>query len=255
MASAWPSEFEAFTQLHPAEVLNELTVVTPKEFKRNFFLHMSKDRDLKALTPYVTTRTLAGENRSVGRVCVSPDIAAAILGYKSTIKEFFAPPEDSKDGTGERTIPWRGGWYLYAIPFEYAVRPSPELVANVDLTEEHWLVSYNEATHVYTPVPIGKFFYRTVAVSPLDAKGKAKTISLEVILEITGKVAVTFCPGVKLKPGYWRVKTSSLFNVASAKAVTVEKVFPLSKAEYEAIKVPMAETLSYSVQPRFQMAW
>lgn len=251
MPAPWPSEFDPFLALQQPEVIKQLTVVRPHDLGRNFLLHMSKDAHLKLLTPYVTARAKGNENRTVNRVSMSPNVAACILGYEMSVKDFFQG-QDGKDGTGKREVRWRGGWYLYAVPFKYALRPGPELLADGPRTGEHWLVTYNETTRAYTPQPVGKFFYRT-----LQYRGPAgeQTLTAEIIVEITSKVAIPFCKGTSLAPGYWRLITSQLFEVKTLEAVTVTKVTALTEGEYQAIKVPIADLLSHRETMSTVNAW
>lgn len=251
MPVSWPSDFDPFLALQQPEVIQQLTVVRPRDLGRNFLLHMSKDAHLKALTPYVTARAKSDENRTVNRVSMSPNIAACILGYENSVKDFFQG-KDGKDGTGTREVRWRGGWYLYAVPFRYALKPATGLLADGDRTGEHWLVTYNEATRVYTPQPVGKFFYRT-----LQYRGPVgqQTLTAEIIVAITSKVGIPFGPKTLLAPGYWRVITSQLFEVKALHEVEVSKVTALTEAEYEAIKVPIADLLSHQESRSMVQAW
>lgn len=251
MADKWPSAFDAFVKVHPEEVLDELTVVTPKQLGRNFLLHMSKDSRLREMIPYVSTRTVRHENRSVARICVGSTIAACILGYGGAMIDFLEG-SDTSDGKGKASVEWRGGWYLYALPFQYALKPSKDLLRNVDLSDEHWLVSYNQHTQVYFPQQVGKFFYRTVNQ---QGHGTSRKIVIEIILEITCDVPVPFGPNEKLKKGYWRIVVTGLHDVKHHDQVRIDSKRELTYGEYLALKTPSADLLSFREPPTRTYEW
>lgn len=242
MSGAWPSEFDAFRTVHPTETLDELTVVTPKELGRNYVLHISKNKDLKTLIPYVCKRTQRDENRSVPRVCTAPTIAGCLIGYDTTIEEWLAEV-GSKDGFGKKDVPWAGGWYIYAIPFEYALRPTDKLVRHAKASDEHWLVSYNRTTWSYQPVKVGKLFYKSVTYR---SESNAKVTEVEIYLEIDAAVSVPFCNGYKLQKGYHRIVIDKLFDMAAMDQVVMDAAVRLTREEYEKVKAPIASLLSYT---------
>lgn len=242
MATQWPSEFDMFRKLHQPDVLDKLEVFTPKELGRNFLLHMSKNSELKMMTPYVSTRTVRAEDRSVPRVCCSPTIAACILGYNGAMTDFFKG-SDSTDGHGKTEVEWRGGWYIYAIPFKHALIADKSLLPAVEETLERWLVAYDEASRKYKPIPVGKLFYRSMIFTNADDERKD---TVELVVEITtDKVAIPFLEDLKLGKGYWRLMIDGMHQHGDHAKVTVAEQKQLSKEEYEALKTPTADLLSY----------
>jgi hypothetical protein len=231
----------AYRAVHLAETLDELQLVTPKDLGRNFLLHMSKNKSIKTMTPYITTRASDHEDRSIPRVCVAPSIAACIIGYDTTIQD-WRDKLDGHDGKGN-PVPWVGGWYLYALPFEYAIKPSAKLLPVVASSDEHWLVSYSPATHSFRPILIGKIFYSAVT---FGGKGYRLGTTIDIYIELFGGVNVPFCNNLKLSPGYWRVCSSSLCGIKDFNEVNASNVVRLTKEQYDAVKMPIASTLSYS---------
>lgn len=242
MPALWPTEFDAFRTLHPTETLDELTVVTPKELGRNYVLHISKNKELKTLIPYVCKRTQRNENRSVPRVSTAPTIAGCLIGYDTTIEEWLAEV-GSKDGFGKKDVPWVGGWYIYAIPFEFALKPSTKLLGAVHTSDEHWLVSYNRSSWSYEPQMVGKLFYKSVTYR---AMGREKITELEIYIEIDSPVGIPFCFGQRLKKGYYRIVIDKLFDLETMNEVVMDSLMPLSQEEYEKVKMPIASLLSFS---------
>jgi hypothetical protein len=243
MSTEWPSVFDAFRHVHPAETLAELTVLTPKDVGRNYLLHISKNKDLDIMIPYICTRAASDEDRSIPRVCVSPSIAACLVGYDSTIEEWMEG-QTAKDGFGQNDIPWCGGWYIYAIPFEYVLKPSPELLKAVTRTDEMWLVNYNPKTWAYRPRKVGKLFY--TAVSHKSEEG-GKVLRVDMCLELTQPgIRVPFCKGLNLEPGYYHIRSDKLLNMATMDEVCLDGMMPLSEEEYRAIKMPVAALLSFA---------
>ena len=250
MSRSWPPVLDAFQQTHQPEILDQLTLVSPKELGRNYLLHMSKNDSLPELTPYVCTRTKRGEDRTVARACMSGTLAACVMGYGTTLADYLQEL-DSSDGFGKKEVKWRGGWYLYAAPFRYAFRPSPKLVGVEGDTDEHWLVTFDEGSRKYPTLPVGKFFYRTVHYRPV---GGVQTITVELIVEVTASVGVWFSEGVHLAQGYWQVVSSNLCTAKDWRTVKAETVKRLSRAEYDSWKAPVADLL-HMREPSPVAAW
>jgi hypothetical protein len=241
MTASWPAAFDAFRTVHPAETLEELSVVSARENGRNFMLHLSRNKNIKAMVPYVTTRTQAHEDRSIPRICVAPAIADCLIGYNGTVDE-FQNREQAKSGDGSKTIPWTGGWYIYAIPFEYALKPSENLLVDADKTNEHWLVSYSPQTWSYAPIRIGKLFYTQVGYQA--GRGGHATV-VEMYIELDSPVRVPFCHDLMLEPGLYRIVSDKLFEMHHRK-VALDQLEPLSPEDYAKAKIPTASLLSFN---------
>jgi hypothetical protein len=243
MSNQWPAEFDAFRLVHPAETLAELTLVTPQDLGRNYVLHISKNKELDLMVPYICVRAQKDEDRSVPRICTAPSIAACLVGYDTTIEEWMQG-EETTDGFGQGSIPWCGGWYIYAIPFQYAFKPSEKLLKGVTATDEHWLVSYGPTTWSYKPIKVGKVFYTAVTH---QAEGRFKTLMIDLCVEIThSDIKVPFCNGVKLGEGYYRMQSDRLLDMASFEDVALHGMQHLTKEEYDAVKIPTAALLSFA---------
>jgi hypothetical protein len=243
MPSQWPSELDAFRQVHPAETVAELTLVTPQELGRNYVLHISKNKDLGLMVPYVCVRTQKDEDRTIPRVSTAPSIAACLIGYDTTIEEWMEA-QSATDGYGKSTVPWCGGWYIYAIPFQYAFKPSAKLLKNVVATDEHWLVSYGPTSWSYKPIKVGKIFYTAVTH---QAEGRSKSLMIDLCVEITHpNIKVPFCHNLKLEAGYYRIQSDKLLDMAAFEDVALDALQHLTKEEYDAIKVPAAAMLSFT---------
>lgn len=243
MSTAWPSEFDAFRQVHSEEILSELQVVTPKDIGRNYVLHISKNKDLDVMVPYVCMRTQKGEDRTVPRVSTSPSLAACLIGYDSSIEEWLEGKKDT-DGHGQNEIPWCGGWYIYAIPFEYALLPSQKLLKAARQTDELWLVSYNKSTWSYRPRKVGKLFYTAVSHK---SDGPDKKLEIDLCIELTHPgIRIPFSKGVVLDPGYYQITSDRLLDQPGLDHVVVDKMKKLTEAQYAAIKLPAAALLSFS---------
>lgn len=138
-------------------VKDNCKVVTNASLNQDYFLHIvkSKPKDDMFL-PNVSTRTGYKENRTIPRVHVSPTLIGCIVGYAVTVDEVLYVADES----------FKGGYYIYKIPFEYALRPNTNLVGDADESDEHWLIHYSEDTSSYKGELIGEFFIDELRVVP-----------------------------------------------------------------------------------------
>ncbi|EEL9315744.1 hypothetical protein DAT63_23095, partial [Salmonella enterica subsp. enterica serovar Enteritidis] len=92
-------------------------------------LHISTDTELKTMMPRIPQRTLRMEDGSFPRICVSSSLMGCIYGYSTAIKQYFS---------GGHLAHWLGGYVIYRVPFDIALRPHRTLLSDVDISDEHW---------------------------------------------------------------------------------------------------------------------
>ena len=100
-------EFDRSVQLLPDAVAKGLKVVAPADLPAGTLYHISTNHDIPVFIPCVSTRTVDGEDRSVPRVCVSPDILKAMLGYGAVYND-FQNWDDSK-----KQMKNKADWMIY----------------------------------------------------------------------------------------------------------------------------------------------
>lgn len=241
-----------FLSLLPEKVAKELTIVSAARPWESFLLHISKDTAIKAFAPTVTRRSMDAENRSIPRICVAPSLAGCIMGYSSDLYDFMEHPVSSSTD-GSRRVQYRGGWAIYGIPYDLALRPSKKLLPDVIRTDEHWLVTYDEDTVNYHPVLLGKFFYETVSYT---AVGKEMpTVEVEMVAEVLTDTPVRFDNTHVLQKGYWKLKIVGMHNADRWDKIPSVVVEPLVKSEYIASKQLVASMLSFESLAPASSGW
>jgi hypothetical protein len=127
-----------------------------------------------------------------------------------------------------------GVFTLYAIPFEYCIRPKGNLVADGLQTREHWLVTYNRETESYTPRVLGRFFYESVKLYR-----PRQEVVYEMMLQVT-EDDVYLTKNFLVDRGYYRVIGSSprVFKKRSAtrKPMDLVSIDEISKADWDRMK-------------------
>lgn len=141
-----------------------------------FAIHISKDHQLKEMSPYISRRQAFSEDRTVPRVCVADSLYGCMVGYAGIYGDYQyyhpMPKMNSRDNSG---VIFRGGWYIYAIDYQEALKPNKSLVYDASDTGEYWLVNYQKDQKPYHPVNIGKFFIESHTRRYRDKQGTETT--------------------------------------------------------------------------------
>jgi len=174
----------------PEKLHKDLEVLSTKDLNRAVLYHISDNDRIREFIPRVTQRMLSSEDRRIPRISCSLDIAGAIAGHDGTEHLF-----NDMDFSGVFTV--------YAIPFEYCIKPKGNLVADAIQTREHWLVTYDRDTEAYKPMKLGSFFYESVRMYR-----PKQEIVYEMILHVT-QDDVYLTKNFLVDRGYWRVIGSS----------------------------------------------
>lgn len=206
----------------PEKLHKDLDVLSPQDLSNRAVLYHISDNDrIREFIPRVTQRMLSNEDRRIPRISCSLDISGAIAGHDGTEQLF-----NDMDFSGMFTV--------YAIPFEYCVRPKGNLVADGIQTREHWLVTYNRETESYKPRTLGQFFYESVKLYR-----PKQEILYEMILQVN-EDGVYLTKDVLVDRGYWRIVGSSprVFKKRSAtrKPMDLVSIDEITKDEWDRLK-------------------
>lgn len=225
--------------LLPDNVKKELSVVSSAELGTDKLLHISTDPKIKQFVPNITKRTANNENRSVPRISTAPSLLGCLIGYCAAALDF---------SQGDHHPDWLGGWYIYGIPFELALKPSPKLLHDQRNSDEHWLITYSETTRSYAPTKLGKFFYRSVISQARTGKRPFKEVVM--LVEVATDHPVLFAGKVQLTKGYWEITgPEPSFNVEFWNQDKLYTVKSISKGDYRTTKSLSADLLSYTPPP------
>ncbi len=223
--------------IYAPNVKKNVEIVSKEKLGQDYLLHISVDPKIKDFVPMVSQRTSKNEDRTVARVCTAPDIAGCILGYASDLND-FSNLEITKGV-------WNGGYYIYDIPFELALRPSWKLVYDVEFTNEHWLVAFDKQSVKYPAKIVGKLFYASVKTSRIEG-GKYKRREIEMYVQIDKEGGINFNSKWHLDKGYWKVVAYGLHNVDHYEDQPEElSVSSISKGEFDSVKKLSADMLSH----------
>lgn len=215
------SDKEAVLSRIPEKLHKNLTVLSQKDLNRHVLYHISDNRRIKEFVPRVTDRMLGSEDRSIPRISCSLDIAGAIAGHAGTEYMF-------------NDVDFDGIFQLYAIPFEYCVKPKPSLVADASQTREHWLVAYSRETERYSPIKLGQFFYESIRLFRPNQE-----VVYEMIVEVL-QDDVYLTPNKLLDKGFWRVvgRSPRVFKKKSStrKPMSIDSMTMITKDEWKTLK-------------------
>jgi hypothetical protein len=219
---------------------NNTTIVTPDDLGYNFLYHISF-KPFKELVPNISRRSALSEDNTVPRVHVSDTIGNCILGH-SSIGYVGANTKIVSTKKGKKEDSYLGGFYIHQIPFRASLKPNEKLVFDAKVTNEHWLVTYNEMTRVFPALNIGKGIVKEVKYLPRANKYPEEIITL--VIEYTGLDKLIISKDIAVKKGYWEV---SLNNTTGK----VNSCGAITKHEFLSTKQRSAAMLSIDEEPRF----
>lgn len=231
------NEINDILAITPGNVKGNVKVVTPKDVGRDYLLHVSIDGSIKAFEPRLTLRGASQENRTITRVCTSLNILGCLIGYGAVNSDIEFPSTGKEEDKF-----YKGGWYIYSIPFEAALRPNSKLVYDADHSEEHWLITYNEETKKYKSAIAGKCFYAEVSL--LTRSGKDCVSAGSLYLQIDKEEGVYFTEEIHLPKGFYLIE-GFLPSDTSLKKDDDYKVTIITEGEFKSRKKLSAALLSY----------
>ena len=233
---------QQFLERIAAHQLDNLSIVEPVE-KFPVLLHISRDKNIKEFIPAVSPRTMKKEDRSIPRICTAPHLFGCFVGYSAATSDFGA----------ERSAAWKGGYYIYALPFTLAVAPSKKILPDVNETSERWIVGYDDAHRKIKPTIVGKCFLHSVTTIGLnDGHIYDYTLYVEVKEGVVGESLnldqISFNDEFALTKGYYRISITDNRNPVywNPKNITVSQI---PKADYDKAKTVTAGLLSFEGGP------
>lgn len=219
------------------KVKKNCKVVTPDNLgKTNNLLHIAKQK-FKILTPNISKRSAPSEDNTIPRIHTSDCILGCILGYAQTVSDIGNADKKDKYNPGD----FLGGYYIYSIPFKYALAPNTKLVYDSNVTNEKWLITYDQETITYQANIIGKIVvdYSKAEVVDKDFAVIKNYFCIQIsepfYLSRQNKISGT--KDIYLEPGFYS------FCVNERKA-TVEDIKQISKQDFDIKRQTKASLLS-----------
>ncbi len=195
-------------------------------------IHISTNGKIKEFIPMVSRRTGGKEDRSVPRVSTAPHLLGCINGYSAIVEDFL------NNFKGE----WEGGYYIYDIPYAVAGTPDKELLYDVEVTDERWIVPFDAKHRVIEPRRLGKIILASLHIA--NSKGDKRVWSPVFFVQVTDKTPVFLTANVALTQGYWRVQIDSAKDTAAFSENSLS-FSEITRTEFMEVKKVTAGLLSY----------
>ena len=225
------SDISRWLNLLPAPLKKALQVKTFEEVGPLY--HMSLNGNIKKFIPNVSRRTMHTENVSVPRISTAPTLLGCFIGYVAHWGDMSWPDPRNKTN--------KNGWYLYQLPYERAIKPGLRELSDQELSDEHWLVTYNEKTRTYTGEIIAKLFFSEMSILPRTQDYPEERIKL--VVEVFAET-MRWSGEHVLTRGYWMVEGRNPNQVKDWNVRGEYTVRKLSGGEYSKLKGLSADLLS-----------
>lgn len=163
-------QIESFLEKQKPKVRANAKIIEAEE-DYPYMLHGSINDNIKVFTPRLAERYAKGqEDRTVDRVHVSETLVGCIMGMDELTGYL-------QYNTGEEEAEvFKGGWYIYALPYKYALQPNVNLVHDANRSSEVWLVPYSKETKEYKGEIIAKVFLETMSYANLGLDENKNTL-------------------------------------------------------------------------------
>ncbi len=241
--------FDAFFQLQSSMIQENVRIATPATLHQSRLLHISTDHYISTFTPSVTRRTADGEDRSVPRISTGPTLIGCMIGYNTLLSDFERPLDRTDDETVFPT--WTGCWKIYALDYEHALRPSHRLVPDVEISDEHWLVSYSPQTRSYSGIDGGEFFVDSVR--QFRRRGQWCQI-LTVLVHVEDPEGLFWDQQHHLEAGYWQIEVSYQHARWCLQGQGTRSITRLNERSYQTVKSLALSSSVESLRP-VSMQW
>lgn len=230
-------QIERYIQTLDPRVRDNVEIVSAQELKQDYLFHISKDGNIKKFTPQLSRRTAKKEDRTVPRICTATTLGGTVLAYQSIEHDYELTRE--KDH-------FKGGWYIYALPFELALRPKPAALYDVKATDEIWMVPYTEDLWSTTPIRVGKFFAKELIIR---WEGNFRGVGVDVNLQVDEAIPLPINKKTTVSKGYWSFQMGDIARGSSLANLTVSPPVSLTAEEYRQGKQLHADLLSHHEIP------
>lgn len=198
-------QIEAFLEKQKPKVRANAKIIEAEE-DYPYMLHGSLDDNIKAFTPRLSDRYAKGfEDRTVDRVHVSETLVGCIMGMDE-LSDYLKYNMFTEE---EREL-FKGGWYVYAIPYKYALKPNVNLVYDSGRSNEVWLVPYSKETKEYKGEIIAKVFLESMSYANLGMDENKNTLRKYIttyIVEVMSKsIKIDQSSNKQYPKGYYKVE-------------------------------------------------
>lgn len=243
-------ELEQILNLANPRVKKNTEIVTPDSIGSDVLYHIALDKRAKFF-PNISKRAGMSEDNTMTRIHVAPTLAGCWFGYAGggSLAANYIPDTTKKKVSINSPKPslYKGGFYIHEIPFRCALKPNTNLVYDSDLTDEIWLVTYNEFTKVYSANIVGMLFPHKVTYLPRTGKFPEEITTLCLKVE-KGKQLKFSLNNVYYKPtknapeyikeGFW------MFDIGDQ--IGIGNLVKINEKDFNEYKLKSAGMLSFS---------
>ena len=228
-------EFKETLSLFNNKITRNTQIVTPESLGQHYLLHIAKEK-FKELLPNVSRRAAYSEDNTIPRIHTAPALIECINGYASITHDILNGDFETKSKKGL----YKGGYYIYFIPFEYALKPNNKLVYDAEATNEHWLITYNKETKTYKTSNVGRVINVGCSFTP-DAINNGTKESIFLAIEIPKDQVLRLDEKQVISSGYWSVDISRPDN---RDLFTCQKPASNTKGQFDTLLVEKTKQLS-----------
>lgn len=223
---------DSFLDLFPNTIRNNVEVIEASE-QNNIVFHISTNPKIKVFEPRVSRRTMQKEDRSVPRVSAAGTLNGCLSGYAASIYDWESPGQ------------WSGGWKIYALRYDIALKPNKKILADVESSEEIWLVGYDKEHRSYPAVPMGEFFFTSVARQATGDKNQLRKLAVTAYIRVGEGYTLPLNKTTLLRSGFYQLTYNDYYQAMDLRNPQDIIVKPISEAVYQSFKKLEAGLLSY----------
>jgi hypothetical protein len=234
------AEINQYLSMCSPKVKKNVRIISFNESNQQLLFHISEDSKIKAFNPRISRKTMLDEDRTLPRVSTSPFITGCMAGY-GTMEDNYNSVRNKKD--------FRGGWYIYTVPYDFGLQPSEVLQPDVRGTDEVWLVPYNTKQWKIVPVLIGSIFIHQLITY---WEKKYRIVKAEFYLHNSSKTPIVLARNVIVEQGYYSFKVEKFnddfHDLKRYTPPVVEDLKSITSSEYLEHKKLNADMLSHGLE-------
>lgn len=242
-------DLERFLDLCSEQVQRNVQVVDPEQLGQDYLLHISTDTKIKKFIPSVGKRLSGMEDRTVPRISTAPTILGCMIGHVVSMNNFL---NLASDGT-EDNDGYKGGFIIYSFPFRAAIKPAAKLLWDTKISDEYWLVTFDEGSVEYIPETAGFMFIESIRFVGVSQGTPSADVRL--FVSVTKEEGLVFSKNVSLAKGYWCLEGPLYTDLKNWKADSEYQIKEIDKAEYDSAKRASADLLSFREKAPSYLSW
>ncbi|QZA70950.1 hypothetical protein AH06_177 [Erwinia phage AH06] len=222
-----------FLDLFPNTIRNNVEILQAPPGGTIAF-HISVNPKIKIFEPRVSRRTMNKEDRSVPRVSAAATLNGCLSGYAAAVYDW--------EGVAAG---WAGGWKIYALTYDIALKPNKKILGDAESTEEIWLVGYDKEHRVYPAVPMGEVFFTSIGRQTTGDKNRPRKTTVTAYIRVGEGYTLPLNKTTLLRSGFYQITYNDYYQAMDLRNPQDIIVKPISSSAYAEFKKLDAGLLSY----------